>query len=123
MRFGKRNVVKEEFCGAKKPVKICDVDVNNIFISEWIETKNSSKYLIVYLDGVIRYLLLILPNISGYVKTFKDKDGDKDKNKNNKLMSFFIDDDKINKIRPFELRLKTFKILTWMFCQFLMIDT
>ena len=88
MRFGKRNVVKEEFCGAKKPVKICDVDVNNIFISEWIESKNSSKYLIVYLDGVIRYLLLILPNISGYVKTFKDKDGDKDKNKNNKLVSF-----------------------------------
>ena len=31
--------------------------------------------------------------MSGYVKTFKVKDGDKDKN--NKLMSFRIDDEKL----------------------------
>ena len=31
--------------------------------------------------------------MSGYVKTFKVKDGDKDKNK--KLMSFRIDDEKL----------------------------
>ena len=37
----------------------------------------------------------MLPKMSGYVKTFKDKVGDKDKKNNNKLMSFRIDDDKL----------------------------
>ena len=34
-----------------------------------------------------------MPEMSGYVKTFKAKDGDKDKN--NKLMSFRINDEKL----------------------------
>ena len=38
-------------------------------------------------------LHLILPKMSGYVKTFKFKEGDKDKN--NKLMSFCKDDEKL----------------------------
>ena len=38
-------------------------------------------------------LNLILPKMSGYVKTFKFKEGDKDKN--NKLMSFCKDDEKL----------------------------
>ena len=42
-----------------------------------------------YLDKVTKPLVLILPKMSGYVKTLKVKDGDKDKN--NKLMSFHID--------------------------------
>ena len=42
-----------------------------------------------YLDDVITSLVLILPKMSGYVKTFKDKS--RDKNKNNKLMSFHTD--------------------------------
>ena len=41
----------------------------------------------------IRPLVLIMPKISGYVKTFKVKEGDK--NKNNELMSFRIDDEKL----------------------------
>ena len=44
--------------------------------------------MIGYLDKFIKPLLLILPKMRGYVKTFKIKDGDKD----NKLMSFRIDD-------------------------------
>ena len=47
-----------------------------------------------YLHEVIRSLVLILPKMSGYVQTFKNKDGDKDKNKNNELMPFCINDDK-----------------------------
>lgn len=35
--------------------------------------------------------------MSGYVKTFKNKDGDKDKNKNTKLMFFHGADDKLLK--------------------------
>ena len=49
--------------------------------------------MIGYLDNFIRPLVLIMPKMSGYVKTFKVKDGDKDKN--NKLMSFRIDDEKL----------------------------
>ena len=45
------------------------------------------RYLIGYLDDVIRQLVLILPKISEYVKTFKGK--------NNKLMFFRRDDDKL----------------------------
>ena len=48
--------------------------------------KNISKYLIGYLDDLRRPLVLILLKMSGYDKTFQDKNGDKDKNKNNKLM-------------------------------------
>ena len=45
--------------------------------------------MIGYLDKVIRQLVLILPKISGCVKTFKFKD------KNNKLMSLRKNDEKL----------------------------
>ena len=57
--------------------------------------KTNSKYLIgIKFDEAIRPLVLIIPRTSGYVKTFKVKDGDKDKN--NKLMSVHIDDEKLS---------------------------
>ena len=77
----------------KKPIKIWDVNADNIVISKLIEKKPSSKYLIRYRDKDGRPLVLIISKMSGYVKTFKFKDGDKDKN--NKLMSFHIDDEKL----------------------------
>ena len=43
--------------------------------------------MIGYLDEVIRPLVLILPKITGYVKTFKQK--------NNKLKSLRIDNEKL----------------------------
>ena len=49
--------------------------------------------MIWYLDKVITTLVLIIPKISGYVKTFIVKDGDQDKN--NKLMSFDTDNEKL----------------------------
>ena len=75
--------------------KLENVDVDNIVMSKLVETKNSSKYLIGYLDEVIRPLVLILPKMSGYVKAFKDKGGDK--NKTNKLMSLWIHGDNLFK--------------------------
>ena len=48
--------------------------------------------MIRYLDKVIWPLVLVLPKMGGYIKTFKVKDGDKDKNK---LMSFGIGDEKL----------------------------
>ena len=73
----------------KKPIKIWDINVDNIDISKLVKTKTNSKYLIGFLDKDIRPLVLIMPKMSGYVKTFKVED------KNNKLMSFRIDDEKL----------------------------
>ena len=89
VKFGKTEIAKEKFYAAKRPIKIWDVNVDNIVISKLVEIKTNSKYLIGYLDKGIRTLVLIMPKVSGYVKTFKVKVGDKDKI--NKLMSFRID--------------------------------
>ena len=90
--FDKTKIAKKEFYGAKKPMKIWDVDVGNVVkILNLIKMKNNSKYLIRYLGDVIRPLVMVLPKMSGYIKTFKDKD----KNKNNQLMFFRIDNDKL----------------------------
>ena len=77
LRFGKTKVANKEYYVAKKK---CDVNADNIVISKLIETKNNSKCLIQHLDEVIRPLALILPKMSGYVKTFNAK--------NNKLNVF-----------------------------------
>ena len=47
----------------------------NIFISKLVKTKSNPKYLIGHLDR--RPFILIMPKMSGYVKTFKIKEGDK----------------------------------------------
>ena len=57
------------------------LNVDNTDISKLVETTS------------IRLLILILPKMNRYVKTFKVKDGDKDKK--SKLMPFLIDDDKL----------------------------
>ena len=51
LRFDKTKVVKEIFYAAKKPVNIWDVNVDNIVISDFVETKNNFKYLTGYLDS------------------------------------------------------------------------
>ena len=79
---------KKNFILQKKTIKIWDVNIDNIVISTLIKTKTNSTYLIGYLDKVIRSVVLVMPKKSGYVRTFKVKDGDK--NKNNKLTSFRI---------------------------------
>ena len=93
LRFRETKISKEKFYSAKKKktIKIWDVNIDNIVISTLIKTKTSSTYLIGYLDKVIRSVVLVMPKKSGYVRTFKVKDGDK--NKNNKLTSFRIDDE------------------------------
>ena len=101
-RFGETKVTKEKFCASKYG--------DNIVILKLVKTKTNFNYLIGYLDKAIRPLFLIVPKMSGYVKTFKVKDGDK--HKNNKLMSFCIDDEKLlTNIKLFGIRLKILKIL------------
>ena len=91
-RFSKTKIAKETFYGVEKPINIWDFNVDNTVISNLVETKNISKYLIGFLDKVIRRLVLLLPKMSGYVKTSKLRFGDKDENK---LMSVCIDDEKL----------------------------
>ena len=88
-----RNSKRKVLC-CKKPRKILDVNVNNIVISKLVKTKTNSKYLNgIKFEKAIRLLVLIMPKVSGYVKTFKVKEGDKDENY--KLMSFRLDDGKL----------------------------
>ena len=77
VRFGEKELAKEKFYAAKKPIKVWNVNVDNIVISKLIETKTNSKYLIgIKFDKAIRPLVLIMPKMSGYVKIFKVKEGD-----------------------------------------------
>ena len=48
LRFGKTKVTKEKFYSAKKPIKIGNVNVDNMIISELVETKSNPKNLIEY---------------------------------------------------------------------------
>ena len=88
LKFEETKVTREKFYATKKPIKIWDVNFDNIFISKSIKTKTNFKYLIGYLDKVIKPIVLIIPKMSGYIKIFKVKDENKDKD--NKLMSFHI---------------------------------
>ena len=54
-------------------MKIWDVNVDNTVISKLVKIKTYSKYLTGYLDKAIKPLVLIIPKMSGYVKTFKLK--------------------------------------------------
>ena len=80
-------------------------------ISKLVKTKTNSNYLIgIKLYKAIRRLVLIMPKMSGYVKTFKVEEGDQDKN--NKFLSFDIDDEELlESIQLFALRLKILKKL------------
>ena len=88
-----QKIAKEEFYDAKQLIKIWEVNIENIVISKLVKTKTNLKFLTGYLGKAMRPLVLIMSKMSGYVKTFKVKEGDKDKN--NKLMSFGIDDEKL----------------------------
>ena len=89
MIFYQGKVAKEGFYGLKNH---WNVNVANIIISKLVKIKNSSEYLIGYLDeDIIGPVVLILHKMSSNAQAFKVKD----ENKNNKLRSFLIVDDKL----------------------------
>ena len=69
LKLGKIGLKKEDLY-----IKVCDVNVDNIVVWELIKTQKRPKYLIGYLDDFIRPWLFILPKMSGFVRTFKDKE-------------------------------------------------
>ena len=87
----KSNKRKILFC--TKNYIIWDVNVDDIVILKLVKTKANYKYLVGYLDEAVRPLVLIILQLSGYVKTFEIEDGDKDEK--NELMYCNIDDEKL----------------------------
>ena len=59
---------KRKILWCKKAINISDVNVDNIVISKLVETND--RYLIGYLDKVIRPVDLVLPKMTRYVKTW-----------------------------------------------------
>ena len=79
-----------------------DVNIDNIVISKLVKTKTNAKYLIGYSEKTIRPLVLIMPKISRYIKTFKVED------KKSKLIFLRIDDKKLlQKYKAIWTKLKT----------------
>ena len=104
VKFRNTEIAKEEFYVAKKPIKIWDVNVDNIIISKLFKTKTNSKYLVGFLDKDILPLVLIMPKMSGYVKKFKVED------KNNKLMSFrVVDENLLQKYKAIQTKIEKVK--------------
>ena len=58
----------------KKTINIWDANVDNIAILKLVDTKTNSKFLIRFLDKAIKLLVLVLPKMGRYVKTFKSED-------------------------------------------------
>ena len=55
VRFGEKEMLKEKFYAVKKPIKIWDVNVDNIIISKLLQTKTNSKCFIgMKFDEAIR---------------------------------------------------------------------
>ena len=55
-------------------MKIWYVNVNHIVISKLVKTKTDPKYLVgLKFNKAIRPLVLVMPKMSGYVKTLKLK--------------------------------------------------
>ena len=59
-RLAETNIVKETFYIARNPITISDVNIDSIVISKFTETKTNFKYLIAYLDKVVRPSVLVL---------------------------------------------------------------
>ena len=91
LRFGEVKTAKEKFYAVKKPINIWDVNVEDIVNSKLVKTKTNSKYCIeIKFDKARAPLVLIMPEISVYVKRLKVKEGDKDKEKINCLSVYMI---------------------------------
>ena len=73
--------------------------------------------MIGYLERIVRALVLILPKMSRYVKTFKQK--------NNRLVPLRIDDENEKLLKKYETiwtKIEDLKILNWMLYLFIMKD-
>ena len=87
LAFGDIEVTKKEFYESKRGIKLSDVDVSKIVISNEVKGNNETvKYFTGYMDDNVNPLCLILPQMSGWIKCFEN---------GGKNMSFKIEDDEV----------------------------
>ena len=70
--FGYVEVSKSEFYENKTDIKLKDLIVDNIVVSNKIKGNKTVKYYIGYLDESVSPLCLILPQMSGWIKYFEN---------------------------------------------------
>ena len=71
--FGDIVLNKKEFCENKKGIKLKDVIVDQIVISNKVERNNETvKYYVGYLDESVSPLCLNLPQMSGWITCFEN---------------------------------------------------
>ena len=88
IKFGDKEIDKNEFYSSKKAILLDSVDLSKIVVSSrWKLNDTTYKYFCGYLNNdVIKPLCVILPQMSGYIKYF-DNGG--------KNMSFVTDDKEV----------------------------
>ena len=88
LKFSNTRVNKKEFHKSKQPLDLMSVNGNQIIISDKFKHREEGyKYYIGYQENeIVKPLCIILPQMSGYIKYFKN---------NGKNMSFFIKDDEV----------------------------
>ena len=73
--FGEIEVSKKEFYHSKKAVPLNVIDINKVVVSDKSKGNNEiNKYFIGYMDDIsgITPLCIVLPQLSGYIKYFKN---------------------------------------------------
>ena len=88
LEFDNIRVNKKEFHKSKQPIDLMLVNVDQVVVSDkFMHSDEGFKYFICYQeDEIVKPLCIILPQMSGYIKYFKN-DG--------KNMSFFVKDDNL----------------------------
>ena len=88
LKFNNIRLNKKEFHMSKEPIDLMSVNVDQIVVSDKFKHNNEGfKCFIGYQeDEIVKPLSIILPQMSGYIKYFKNR---------GKNMSFFIKDDKV----------------------------
>ena len=88
LTFNNVRLNKKEFHKSIEPIDLMLVNIDQIAVSNEFKHNNEGfKHFICYLEGgIVKPLCIILPQISGYIKYFENRD---------KNMSFLIKDDEV----------------------------
>ena len=86
LKFNNIRLNKKQFHKSKEPIDLMPVNVDQIVVSDKFKHNNEGfKYFIGYQEGgIVKPLCIILPQMSGYIKYFENKD-----------MSFMMKDDEM----------------------------
>ena len=71
LKFNNIRLNKKEFCKSKEPIDLMLVIVDQIVVSDKFKRNNKGfKYFTGYQEGgIVEPLCIILPQMSGYIKT------------------------------------------------------